>query len=232
MVVVGWNALGSTLVAAVGEFSPPGSSVEIAYDPALFEAEEIQVPGSTDLDIKLSPSPRLSWELAHVDYSRVTSIVLLGYVRGLTAGEADSRTLLALMLLRKALQARTGPAPRVIVELRDADNVDLARLSGADDYIVSDAIAGRLMAQLAEQPELRPVFLALYAPTGPSRRLVTAESLGLARTGTFGEVVTVTQAVGMLAIGWRPASGGNPILAPEVSRTIDLDPEDQIIVID
>jgi hypothetical protein len=122
--------------------------------------------------------------------ARATSIVLLGYVRGLSAGEADSRTLLALMLLRKrAGRTAPGHTPRVIVELRDADNVDLARQSGADEYIVSDAIAGRFMAQLAEQPERRLVFLALYASAGPSLRLVTAEDLALVGTVSFGDVV-------------------------------------------
>ncbi len=233
LVVVGWNALGATLVAAVAEVSPPGSSAEIVYDPDLFDADEIEVPAATDMDIRLSPSPRLSWELADAEAARATSIVLLGYVRGLSAGEADSRTLLALMLLRKELQNRPGPVPRVIVELRDADNVDLARLSGADEYIVSDAIAGRFMAQLAEQPERRLIFLALYASAGPSLRLVTAEDLALVGTVSFGDVVMSAQASGMLAIGWRAASteGATAILSPTVSTMLDLAPADQIIVV-
>lgn len=233
LLVIGWNALGATLIASVAEVSPPGSSAEIVYDPDLFDADEIEVPAATDMDITLSPSPRLSWELADADAARATSIVLLGYARGLSAGEADSRTLLALMLLRKELQTRTGPPPRVIVELRDADNVDLARLSGADEYIVSDAIAGRFMAQLAEQPERRQVFLALYASAGPSLRLVAAEDLGLVGAVSFGEVVTTAQAAGMLAIGWRPTSteDATAILSPMVSTPIVLAPADQIIVV-
>ncbi|MBK6312315.1 MAG: hypothetical protein IPF42_17710 [Candidatus Microthrix sp.] len=119
------------------------------------------------------------------------------------------------------------------MELRDADNVDLARQAGADEYIVSDAIAGRFMAQLAEQPERRLVFLALYASAGPSLRLVTAEDLALVGTVSFGDVVIKAQAAGMLAIGWRRASteGATAILSPTVSTMVDLAPADQIIVI-
>ncbi len=231
--VVGWNALGATLVASVAEVSSPGSSAEIVYDPDLFDADEIEVPTSTELSIALTPSPRLSWELSDVEAAKATSFVLLGYVRGLSAGEADSRTLLALMLLRKRLADLRGPTPRVIVELRDADNVDLARQAGADEYIVSDAIAGRFMAQLAEQPERRLVFLALYASAGPSLRLVTAEDLALVGTVSFGDVVTAAQAAGMLAIGWRRASTENATatLSPTVSTMVDLAPADQIIVV-
>ncbi|MBK9298698.1 MAG: CASTOR/POLLUX-related putative ion channel [Candidatus Neomicrothrix subdominans] len=233
LVVVGWNALGATLVASVAEVSSPGSSAEIVYDPDLFDADEIEVPTSTELSIALTPSPRLSWELSDVEAAKATSFVLLGYVRGLSAGEADSRTLLALMLLRKRLADLRGPTPRVIVELRDADNVDLARQAGADEYIVSDAIAGRFMAQLAEQPERRLVFLALYASAGPSLRLVTAEDLALVGTVSFGDVVTAAQAAGMLAIGWRRASTENATatLSPTVSTMVDLAPADQIIVV-
>ena len=233
LVVVGWNALGATLVASVAEVSSPGSSAEIVYDPDLFDADEIEVPTSTELSIALTPSPRLSWELSDVEAAKATSFVLLGYVRGLSAGEADSRTLLALMLLRKRLADLRGPTPRVIVELRDADNVDLARQAGADEYIVSDAIAGRFMAQLAEQPERRLVFLALYASAGPSLRLVTAEDLALVGTVSFSDVVTAAQAAGMLAIGWRRASTENATatLSPTVSTMVDLAPADQIIVV-
>jgi hypothetical protein len=50
LVVVGWNALGATLVASVAEVSSPGSSAEIVYDPDLFDADEIEVPTSTELE--------------------------------------------------------------------------------------------------------------------------------------------------------------------------------------
>lgn len=235
LVVVGWNGLGATLVGSVGQFCSPGSTAEIAFDPELFDVEEIAVPRSENLEVRLTPSPRLTWELNEdPEGGRVTSIVLLAYQRGLTAGEADSRTLLALMLLRQQLEQRSGPRPRVIVELRDAGNVELARRSGADDYIVSDAIAGRIMTQLAEQPERRQVLLSLYAPGEPSLRLITVADLGLSGTISFGDVVAAAQAAGLLAIGWRSGAsdGGDVVLDPHVSRTVDLAPDGRLVVID
>jgi hypothetical protein len=235
LVVVGWNGLGATLVGSVGQFCSPGSTAEIAFDPELFDVEEIAVPRSENLEVRLTPSPRLTWELNEdPEGGRVTSIVLLAYQRGLTAGEADSRTLLALMLLRQQLEQRSGPRPRVIVELRDAGNVELARRSGADDYIVSDAIAGRIMTQLAEQPERRQVLLSLYAPGEPSLRLITVADLGLSGTICFGDVVAAAQAAGLLAIGWRSGAsdGGDVVLDPHVSRTVDLAPDGRLVVID
>ncbi len=235
VVVVGWNGLGATLVSGVGQFSRPGSTVEIAYDPALFTADELGVATDGDLEVTLTPSERLTWELGPEDQTRdVTSIVLLGYRRGLTAGEADSRTLLSLMLLRQELDRRSGTVPRIVVELRDADNVDLARVSGADDYIVSDAVTSRLLTQLAEQPERRAVLLSLYAPEGPSFGLVDAAELGLTGRVRFDHIVATAQASRLLAVGWRGGPGSDTALVmnPHVSRTVELAPGDQIVVID
>lgn len=113
----------------------------------------------------------------------VTSIVLLAHRRGMAPDEADSRTLLTHMLLRRQLDARDGAVPRIVVELLNADNLALARMTAADDYVVSDAITSRLITQFAEQPERRPILLSLYAATGPSLRLVRADELGLERRG-------------------------------------------------
>ena len=235
VIIVGWNGLGATLVAAVEESSEPGSTVEIAFDPDLFDAEELRASTDGSLDVTLTPCERLTWELGAEERTRhVTSIILLGYRRGLTASEADSRTLLNLMLLRQELARRGGPGPRVVVEIRDPDNLDLARWSGADDYIVSDAIASRILTQLVEQPERRAVLLSLYAPQGPSLRLVTAADLGLRGSTHFGHIVSTAQASRTLAIGWRVVDGPNSgvVLNPHVSRTVDLTPDDQIVVID
>lgn len=144
--------------------------------------------------------------------SQVTSIVLLAHRRGMAPDEADSRTLLTHMLLRRQLDARDGAVPRIVVELLNADNLALARMTAADDYVVSDAITSRLFTQLAEQPERRPILLSLYAATGPSLRLVRADELGLNGEVGGDEVIAVAYSAGLLALGWR--RGGDVVLNP------------------
>jgi hypothetical protein len=80
---------------------------------------------------------------------------------------------LNLLLLRREKEAR------VVVEVLDAENADLARTTGADDFLVSDAISSRFITQLAQQPECRAVLLSLYAAASPSIHLVLAADLGL-----------------------------------------------------
>jgi Trk K+ transport system NAD-binding subunit len=234
VLIIGWNALGAQLIAALGNQTAPGSSAEVIYDTTLLEPSELpDIPGS-GLKTTLTPTTGVSWRQGVADLiADTTSIVLLGYRRGMTIEEADSRTLLNLMLLRRDLGARGGIAPRIIVELLDADNVDLARVTGADDYVVSDAVISRLMAQLAEQPERRPILLSLYAGDGSSLHLIPAEDIGLSGDVRFEGIVAAAYTYGLLALGWRSPDerGGKVVLNPDNDEQVPLLGGDQIVVI-
>jgi hypothetical protein len=168
LLVIGWNAMGTRLPGELDQRAAPGSTVEIVYDSRLFDEAEIHLPPTAQFEVSLSTTTRLARRLAEAARAdELTSIVLLGYRRGLSAVEADSRTLLNLMLLNRDLGARAGTSTRVIVELLDADNINLPQGRTADDYVVSDAIVGRIMAQTAEQPRRREVMTSLYAAEGP-----------------------------------------------------------------
>lgn len=152
-------------------------------NPARFGPPDPPIPSLDGLGVTLHATSDLArlWDGARA--SQVTSIVLLAHRRGMAPDEADSRTFLTYMLLRRQLDARDGAVPRIVVEPLNADNLALARMTAADDFVVSDAITSRLITQLAEQPERRPILLSLYAATGPSLRLVRADELGLERRG-------------------------------------------------
>lgn len=234
VLVIGWNALGTQLITALGNQTAPGSSAEVIYDTELFEPSELPDGGESGLTTTLTPTTSVSWRKGVAGLiGDITSIVLLGYRRGMSIEEADSRTLLNLMLLRSDLAARGGIAPRIIVELLDADNVGLARVTGADDYVVSDAIISRLMAQLAEQPERRPILLSLYDGEGSTLHLIPAEDIGLSGDVRFDSIVAAAYAYGLLALGWRSADerGGEVVLNPDNDDQISLLGGDQIVVI-
>jgi hypothetical protein len=120
-----------------------------------------------------------------------------------------------------------------VVELLDVDNLDLARVSGADDYLVSQAIGSQFIAQLAEQPERRAVYRQLYAAGGSSIRLVSAERLGLVGAVSTTDVVATAYRAGVLAIGWRRSSarGGELTLNPRETEHVVLAADDEIVVV-
>ncbi len=234
VLVIGWNMLGARLLAQWEQYAAPGSTVEIVYDPGRVDAGELDIDPLPGLDVTLTPTARSTWHLGDLSHvAGLTTILMLGYRGASSPAEADSHTLLNLMLLRRLLDDRDGPAPSVVVELHDLDNVDLARRAGADDYVVSDAIGSRLIAQLAQQPERRSVFLSLYAGEGPSVHLVDAHDLGLVGTVRGADIVSAAYAAGVVAIGWRrrAALDGELGLNPHVSDRVHLDPDDQIVIV-
>jgi hypothetical protein len=175
--ILGWDALGAYLVEKGRSSTTPDSTIQVVYDPRVFEPEELQ---NAEDDITWTPARGDLWRLSDVSRTReFTTIVILGYRRRMSVEEADSRTLLNLMLVRRDLESWDRPAPRVLVELLDADNVPLARMTGADDYLVSDTIGSRAVVQLAEEPERGAFFFSLYDGDGPSVPLIPAERTGL-----------------------------------------------------
>jgi voltage-gated potassium channel Kch len=231
VLILGWNALGPQLVRQLASICAPGSTAEVLYDSRVVDEEVVELP-STIHGLELtSTATRVKnlQRLAKVSDPALTSIILLGYRHDISPGEADSRTLLTLMLIRQELQARGGAAPRLIVELLDAESVDLAITSGADDFVVSNTIASRFMTQLAELPERRTVMMHLYADEGGSIDLIDASALGVTGQMEFHEMVRAVYSFGLLAIGWR--RNGDVTLNPAASDRVDLGTTDQVVVI-
>ena len=234
LLIIGWNALGPRLLDQVAQLAAPGSSADVVYDSRLFERDELSIPASAELTVTVTATKTDTWSVADPhQMPDVDTVVLLGYRRGTSVEEADSRTLLTLMLLKRRLHSLDRPAPRIITELLDVDNVDLALLTGADDYVVSDAITSRLMTQLADQPERRAVLRELYGPTGPSFHLVEVGELGLVGQCEWDEIVAAAYSSGLLAIGWRLASpaGSDPVLNPDGADCVVLTDDDHVVVI-
>jgi hypothetical protein len=213
----------------------PSSQVTVAYDCRLLDGSDVAIPTLEHLDVTLVPTTSQTVEPELVDRAGdITSILVLGYRTGLAAHEADARTLLDLLLLRRHLDGRSGRPPRLVVELVDGANRDLAMTLGADGCVVRDILASRMIAQLAEQPERRAVLLHLYGSGGQSVHLVPATELGLTGAMTFAEVVAVAYSMGMLAIGWRLVDGGaagSVRLNPRDSDRAELGPDDEIVLI-
>jgi hypothetical protein len=231
VLIVGWNTLGPWLLTQLALEFDAGSTVELVYDLRYVDEDELEIPSTlSGIELTLTPVKKLGLQAAaKASDPTLTSVILLGYRKGLPPGAADSRTLLNLMLIRRELEARGGTAPRLIVELLDADSVDLAMTSGADDFVVSNRIASRFMTQLAELPERRAVMLDLYDAEGVSFDLIGADALGVTGEMEFHEMVRVVYSFGALAIGWR--CNGDVTLNPAASDRIDLSSTDQVVVI-
>src|SRR5207247_3144508 len=112
---------------------------------------------------------------------------------------------LTLMGLRRRWPKGHPPEVRLVAEVLDQRNVEIAQMAGVDDFIVSDQLASLMIAQLSERIELREVFDELFDAAGasivlrPARRFVPNGSI------TFGEIVAAGNHFGVSVLGYRTA---------------------------
>jgi hypothetical protein len=94
-------------------------------------------------------------------------LVLAGRVAEKDDEEADSRCMVALLILRR-LREETGcdDGPIIISEIRNPRNRKLASAARIDDFVVSNEVTSMIMAQLIVQPDLWDVYYELFDPRG------------------------------------------------------------------
>ena len=218
-------------------FATPGSEVDVLVTPDLVDPGELV---DVDLD-RLHPTfhdtggnlDELSRSVQRRAYDKV---IILGYRWGISPAEADARSLLTLLILQQALVAdSSGRRPRIVTELLDARDVELARATGADDFVVSDELSSLMLAQLAERADLEPVFVDLFDVSGSAIALQPASWYVSPETIAWRRVVAAARERGETAIGYRVARGPDGIpsvsLNPPKTADVALGAGDQVVVI-
>jgi ion channel POLLUX/CASTOR len=237
LLVVGWSYIGPVVLRELDEFAPSGSEVDVLVDTDFVDPDEL-----VDVELKQMRTTyhttggnldELSGAVRRRSYDKV---IILGYRSGISPPEADARNLLTLLILQQTLAAgSSGQRPRIVTELLDARDVDLARATGADDFVVSDELSSLTLAQLAERPDLEPVFADLFDVAGSALALHPAPWYVASVDVPFRRVVAAARARGETAIGYRVVRGpdGVPIvvLNPPKAETVKLRDDDQVVVI-
>jgi voltage-gated potassium channel Kch len=237
LLVVGWSHLGPVVLHELDQFAPAGSTVDVLVDP-----DHVEPGALVEVDLERlrmthrSTGGNLDELSSSVQAQPYDKVIVLGYRKGLLPAEADARSLLTLLILQQALVASSsGQRPRIVTELLDARDVDLARATGADDFVVSDELSSLMLAQLAERADLEDVFADLFDVEGSAIALQPATWYVTSGQVTFRRVVAAARARGESAIGYRieHGPGGLPVvvLNPHKSDSITLGGGDQVVVI-
>jgi Trk K+ transport system NAD-binding subunit len=233
ILLVGWSSLAPRVIQEMDDFLSPGSRITIVVDPEL--ADPQAVGGTPDLvnsitEVRaLSGGPELLGEL--LGDEAYDQGILLGYREGISSGDADARTLLTLMALRRRWPKGAPPDVRLVAEVLDERNVHIAQMAGVDDFIVSDQLASLMLAQLSEHVELHDVFGELFDASGASIVLRPAKRFSQNGSATFAEVVAAGNHFAESALGYRKASDGKVVLNPPKSERIALGPADEVVVV-
>jgi voltage-gated potassium channel Kch len=238
IIVLGWNWRAPIIIRELNNYLKPGSFLKLVADGEIcefevsrYELENLQVEfmsaRTTDRRI-----------LENLELETYDHIILLSYSDVLDAQEADSVTLMTLLHLRD-IADRMGRRFSIVSEMRDIRNRNLAEITGADDYIVSDQMLSLLLTQISENKYLSVLFWDLFDPEGSeiylkpvSRYVKTGEPVN------FYTVLESAAALGEVAIGYRRLEFKDDadeaygiVVNPQKSNKVTFAPDDMVIVL-
>lgn len=236
--VLGWNWRGVAVVRELDNYVPPGSELTVMADvdpaeiAATADAAELK---NQHLEIRRGDTTDRR-TLESLGIERYQHVIVLCYSDTLGTQEADARTMITLLHLRE-MAKRCDHTFSIVSEMLDIRNRNLAEVTGADDFIVSERIVGLLMAQVAENKALNAVFADLLNKEGaeiylkPARDYVTLDE-----PVTFYTVVEAARQRGESAFGYRLARGRGDashgvVVNPHKRNAVQFEAGDMIIVL-
>ncbi len=237
--IIGWNECGAKIVQELDNYVAPGSELSILADSdGLKEKAESLGNSMKNQSISFTRgNTTVRSTLENADITSFDNVIVLAY-SGLTHEEADSKTLISLLHLRNMFETK-GKKISIVSQMHDVRNRDLAEVTKADDFIVSDRLISTLISQLSENRHLHEVFEKLFTSEGSEIYLKPAGDY--VKPGSEMNFYTVLKAAAdrnEIAIGYRIAKHSmNPeenygiMLNPDKSKTFSLQADDKIIVI-
>ena len=200
--VLGYNAGLHLMLAELDEYVTAGSNVTVVAptEHPLFAAFTHMTVTFQSGDMT---SRALLEGLAVETYDHI--IVLADKSNGVDVQRSDARTLITLLHLRD-IADRLEVDLNVVSEMLDDTNRELAEVTQADDFIVSDKLISLMLSQISENKQLTDVFKTLFSSIGSEIYLRPAEVY--IRPGAEVDFYTVIEAArrrGETAIGYRVA---------------------------
>ena len=200
--LLGYNAGVPELLAELARYTPEGSSASVV---AAVPDPGIASPVGMAVDFRQADSTSRA-VLESLDVTGFDHVLVVADGHVADAQAADARTLVTLLHLRDIADS-AGKRLNIVSEMRDDRNRELAEVTRADDFIVSDRLVGLLLAQVSENPGLADVFDVLFSSHGCEVYLRPAGLYLKPGVETdFHTVVAAAAARGETAIGFRLGS--------------------------
>ncbi|MCS5733646.1 CASTOR/POLLUX-related putative ion channel [Herbiconiux daphne] len=200
--VLGCNAGLAMMLRELHDYVAPGSTVRVVADQ-----EPPPLPHLRGLDVTFLRADVTS--RAVLDDLRVYEadhIIVLAAKETLPAQRADARTLITLLHLRDIAE-RHEVDLNVVSEMLDDRNRELAEVTNADDFIVSEKLVSLMLSQVSENRLLADVFATLFSSQGSEIYLRPAEAYIVPGVPVdFYTVLEAARRSGETAIGYRVAA--------------------------
>ncbi|MBN2363823.1 potassium transporter TrkA [candidate division WOR-3 bacterium] len=239
ILLIGWNWRAPIIVRELDNYLASGSFIQVVYDIENNGVEErlsqLQLKNAT---YKISRNKTTDRRvLESLDIPTYNHVILLCYSDHLTPHEADSQTLITLLHIRE-ISENTKNSFSVVSEMIDVRNRNLAEITKADDFIISDNLISLLLSQISENKYLSAVFEDLFDPEGSETYIKPVERY--VKTGTTIDFYTVLKSASLkseVAIGYRlkkfwndPEKAYGIVVNPDKSEKITFSEGDKIIV--
>ena len=239
--ILGWNRRGAAIAFELSRYVAAGSELTIVADtPDFGEAmQELKVAGS---NLKVAHRFADSSDRATLDALDIPSfdhVMVLGYSDSMPAQPADTRTLVTLLHLRKIAESH-GKHITVVSEMADVRNRELAEVTRADDFVVSNKLVSLMLAQASENEYLAAIFDDLLDEEGSEIYMrAVGDYVAIDKPVSFYTIAEAARRRGEVAIGHRrkrDAAGdsrnmGGVVVNPVRSELLTYDEADRIIVL-
>ncbi len=238
--ILGWNHKGETIIREMDNYVETGSELTVVSEFA--ETQEVVEQIASEMQkMKVSFILGDTTNRKLLDKMELTNyqhIILLCYGDDMEMQEADSKTLMTLLHLRD-IESNKGESYSIVSEMLDVKNRVLAEIAKADDFIVSDELAGLLLTQVAENKQLGTVFDDLFDADGSEIYLKSVtDYISLGQDVSFYTILESAKQANETAIGYRVLSQANDSeksygihLNPVKSEMISFTVDDKVIVL-
>ena len=242
--ILGWNHRATTIINELDSYLHPGSHVTIvAESEAIRDIIADECKGLTHTRLNFVHGDITSRKL--LDALHIPSyqhVIILSYSDKLPSQQADARTLITLLHLRDIANQMRAEFT-ITSEMLEIQNRDLAAVTRADDFIVSNKLISLMLSQISENKELNALFQDLFDPEGSEIYLKPVSDYirvvnGVDNPVNFYTLLEAARRRGEVAIGYRMKAESSAManmygvhINPKKSEKVSFSDEDHLIVL-
>ena len=240
ILMLGWNKRAKVIIREMDNYVGNGSYMKVVSTYDSDQESIIEMAKSLkNIKLEFEQADTTAGEVIDsLDITTYDSVQLLCYKEELDVQDGDAQTLISLLHIRRIMES-TGKELKIVSEMLDVRNRDLAEVTKADDFIVSDKLISLMMSQVSENKYLMRVFEDLLDADGSEIYLKPIGDYVIAGEDVdFYTVMESARRKGQTAIGYRIASQAfdsghayGVVVNPKKGDKISFDLQDNLIVL-
>lgn len=241
ILILGWNSRANQLLFEMDHYLPKESQIQILVTNSLVStSDNIKDLRLENAAVKILSGITTDRNLLNsLDLCNFDHIILLSFSDRLSQQTADSKTLITLLHLRDIASKVDGCHYSILTEMLDVRNLELAEVTKADDFIVSERFISLLLSQISEKKALGGVFENIFNSDGSEVYLKSASNYVEINTEVnFYTIVEAARRKNEVAIGFRTGKDATNqkanfgiVLNPHKLEVKSFSDEDEIIVL-